>query len=137
MIKVLAARRLLVADADEAEARKFIKSVAGINVMKKEHSSPDIIRFAIFSKEDFQKAFDELTKHFGRPDTKHRVGWSKAGKWVIDPEKVIMLDDTRYGGGLHENPYSISLIDRSHRESLRQTIDRVIGPQGPVSVRSR
>lgn len=132
MIKVHAAQRLLMADADEAAARRFIKSVAGITVAQLEYSSPDIIRFTVFSKKDFQRAFNELTKHFGKPDTKHRVGWSKAGKWAIDPEKVIMLDDTRYGGGLQEYPYSISLIDRSHRESLRQTVNRSIGPGGPV-----
>lgn len=137
MIKVYAAQRLLVADADEATARKFIKSVAGITVGKMEHSSPDTIRFTVHSKEDFLKAFDELTKHFGQPDTKNRVGWSKAGKWMIDPQKVVMLDDTRYGGGHQTEPYSISLVDRAHRESIRDTINRAIGLPGPVPIRNR
>lgn len=135
MVKVHAAKRLLTADADEALARKYIKSVAGIDVGKMEHTSPDTIRFTVQSKDDFLKARQELIKHFGKPDTKMNVGWSQAGKWMIDPEKVIMLDDTRYGGGQQQFPYSISLVDRAHRESLHRMIERVVGPPKPIPKR--
>lgn len=127
MIKIHAAQRLVVADADEAAAREFIKSVAGITVGKLEHTSPDTIRFTVHNKADFMKALSELTERYGAPDIKHRVGWSKAGKWMIDPQKVIMLDDTRYGGGHQENPYSISLTDRAHRETIHQFFERLAG----------
>lgn len=133
MVKILAARRLILADADEAMARKFIESVAGIKVGKMEHTSPDTIRFTVLSKEDFLRALEELTKHFGKPDTKHAAGWSKAGKWMIDPQKVIMLDDRRYGGGYQKEPYYISLFDRAHKESLQQMFERIIGP--PKAIR--
>jgi len=134
-MKILAAQRLLVADADESIAREFIKSVAGIKVDPKEHTSPDVIRFTVLTKEDFLRALEELTKHFGKPDTKMNVGHSQAGKWLIDPQKVIMLDDMRYGGGQQKFPYSISLVDRAHRETMKQLVERVVGPPKPIPKR--
>ena len=135
MVKVLAAQRLLTADADEAQARKFIKHAAGIDVGRLEHTAPDTIRFTVLSKEDFLKAREELTKHYGKPDTKMAVGWSQSGKWRIDPEKVITLDDTRYGGGQQQFPYSITLYDRAHYESLHRMIERVTGPPKAIPKR--
>lgn len=135
MVKVHAAQRLLTADADETTARKFIKSVAGITVGRLEHTAPDTIRFTVQSKDDFLKAKAELIKHYGKPDTKMNVGWSQAGKWLIDPQKVITLDDTRYGGGQQQYPYSISLVDRAHRETINQFMERTIGE--PKAIKRR
>lgn len=131
-IELRAAQRLteVRADADEQMAREFIKSVAHINVGKREHSSPDQIRFTVDSQQDFERARTALISRYGLADTKLTVYGSRAGRWFLDDSKtqIISLDDARHGGGVQKEPYSITLLDTTHKESIHQLLRRVIGP---------
>lgn len=136
-MKILAASRLkLYADADEQMARAFIKSVADIDVGRKEHTSPDIIRFVVNGPADFMKAKAALTKRYGPPDTKNNVYGSHAGRWFVDAEKVIDLSDVKFGGGLQKDPYTIALYDAAHKESIHQMMRRVLGPPRVIPKRA-
>lgn len=130
MIRVHAASRLtkVQADADEQMARDFIKSVADIDVGPREHTSPDIIRFTVNGPKDFMIARAALTKRYGAPDRSKAVYGSHACQWHLDAQRTITLSDVKFGGGIQKDPYTISLSDAAHKESVHQMMRRIIGP---------
>lgn len=140
-VKVNAATRLVAAHADESQARKFLKSVSGVEVGKKEFSDPGVIRFQLDDLQAFKTAIDNLTKKYGKVDRSMTPATSSGGSWFLDDAKtkIIRLSDTKYGGGMNPNPFTISLVDKAHVESPMQLIKRISqsksSPSRPISMR--
>jgi|SRR6478736_8636710 len=87
MIKIEAAQRLLAAQADENQARAYLKSL-GVEVGNVESRADNYIQFMLPFK-NFDVVLQKLTKKLGRPqsladdgDLKH-LRWSLSGKGFV------------------------------------------------------
>lgn len=138
MIQLRAASRLIaVAAADEAMARAFLKSVAGIEVGKLTHSVPGAISFSIDGPQAFMTARKHLTERYGKMDQSMTTYGSHAGRWFLDDAKtkIIALSDAKYGGGIQKDPYSLSLLDTTHKETTSEMLRRHLGPPRSVPMK--
>lgn len=121
-MKILAAQRLL-ANADEAQARAFIKSVANIDPGPQELSAPGVIRFSI-NEHEFTTARKALTQRYGKPDSSRLPSGSKGGQWAISGSHFIVLGDSPIGRR-SSSRWFISLIDNFHKETPAQMMRRL------------
>lgn len=127
-MKIHAAQRLKVmATADEAMARTYLKATAGITVGKLYTSSPNSIVFFI-TTEQFEDAKQQLSKQFKwKPSTIHG---SSAGSVDIDhtgTRRIELSTVLARGGGELRQPW-IALVDTNHKESMSEMMKRILAP---------
>lgn len=134
MMAIYAAQRLrrvtakpvsVFALADEEGARAFIKSVAGIAVGTRLPTGPNQIQFTLADVDTFRKAKAALTRRYGVGKGKHASHVAESVQWNIDPEKIIMIADTPPAQGYTKTPYTITLVDLAHKESISQMLRRL------------
>lgn len=117
-LRVLAALRLIEANADEQQARTFIKSVAHIDAGPLALAAPGVIRFQI-TESDFQTARKALTTRYGKIDNSRAPGGSKGGQWAVAGSHFVVLSDTPIGRK-SEGRHFIALVDNFHKETPAQ-----------------
>jgi hypothetical protein len=124
--RVIAKRVPVFAMADEAGARAFIKSVAGISVGTRLETGPSQIQFTIASLEDFRRAKANLIRRYGLPtEDKHAGHQVEAALWQLDSEKSIHLGDSLADRGYAKTPYTVTLMDSAHKETVSQMLKRL------------
>lgn len=129
-MKILAAQRLLVvADADEQLARKYLREVAGIEVGRKLVSQPASITFEI-TKQQVGRATQELTRHFGTPKSSSNVVRYYGDLWYIDASKKRYVQTgTSSNKGPTETGFLITLVDLAHTETREEFLKRLLKPR--------
>lgn len=127
-MKIQASARLLLAAADEKQARRFIKHYTGVVPGPKEASSEDNISFKIdpIKVPAMKKMLD---KHFKPITTGLRYPGLFYGYYVDDTRtRTLIVRSWIDGMGAHKG--SVSLSDTNHREDYFQRRDRLRREKG-------
>lgn len=121
MIRLNAATRLK-AHANEEQARRYIKHVAGIDVGQKTYDEQDRIAFSITYQQygEAKKKLDQTLKRG------HLTRSSSAYPYYADDTmtRLVVLN-----AGIGSNGWvgNIALVDKNHYEDYLQRVNRLLG----------
>jgi len=126
-MKIEAAARLQ-AGANEAMARKYIKSVTKVDSdsLTLVVNAPASIIFTLNDQKNFDKALKNLTVRFGKPEK--RTNAEHSLEWHLDEKKSILVDE--YGMG--NNKFLITLVDADHKADPFAAVKLDYGSSAPT-----
>jgi hypothetical protein len=128
MTKIQAASRLVIAKADEAEARRYIEHLTGVEPGKMWDDEGHIISFRV-TKEQRRVAEHELKKKMAEkiltPVPRHTADSSSSDSYYVDDSKTRIIT-VSYQSDYNHGIYGlISLTDKNHYETFMQRLKRL------------